>query len=242
MKKVFFILFIIIFILFSFGYRDFYNKKNQIKKDFNVLNTCKLTYPDSKTIVANYWKLKNYKSDFFYVDNWNIVFVLDKKELDWKIRNELRQWINWKNLWWDISDNKIHYLLADVKLSKIRDLDEYTFLQIHSEVNPLLRIIVKKNKNWIWNHIWAVVRINTNKTWKRTERYDLWEVNNKFEKIEVLAGDNKLIVKKNNKIYVNKNVSYWPEKQNYFKAWIYDSKNSKWPWQVKIFFRDLYMN
>jgi hypothetical protein len=33
-----------------------------------------------------------------------------------------------------------------VKLQKLNDVDEYTFLQIHSENKPLLRIVVKNDK------------------------------------------------------------------------------------------------
>jgi len=209
-------------------------------KFYSILDVSKLTYPDSHTKVVNYWNFTNYKSDFFYANkNWNLYFILDKKSWDWKIRNELRQWINWKDEGWRIDENKVYHLNAKVKLQKLEKALEYTFLQIHSEVHPLLRVVVEKEKNWKQNHIWAVVRKNTNNSWIRTSRYDLWIVDNYFHSFDIYVWNNNLTIKKDWKTYVNKDISYWPEIKNYFKAGIYDSKDSKWPWTVKIAFSEL---
>ncbi len=87
-----------------------------------------------------------------------------------------------------------------------------------------------------------MIRINTNSSWKRSNWYDLWRVRNQFEKIEIITWNNELIINFNNNIMVNKDISYWSENKNYFKVWIYDSKNSKWPWNVNLLFSKLYID
>jgi len=236
MKKIITFLLAVFFVSFGFAYQAPYS----LWKFNSILNVSKLTYPKPDKKVVNYGKFQGFASDWFYADeDGNLVFVLEKTEKDSKIRNELREGVNWKDLGWDIQKNTIHHLHAKVKLQPISDLKEYTFLQIHSEEHPLLRMVVEKEKNWETNHIWAVVRITTKDSWKRTQRFDLWPVNNDFTTIDIYAGNWKLIIKRDGKTYVDKDVSYWSEKKNYFKAWIYDSKNSKWPWKVKIAFSEL---
>ena len=228
-----------------------YAKSDSVKKvPFDIekfkptLSQCKLTYPDSHTKVVDKWQFAGYKSDFFYADkDDNLVFVLSKKSWDWKLRNELRQQQNHRDLWWDIHKN-IHILNADVKLYPIpsnSSLREYTFLQIHSEHHPLLRVAVVKDKKWKNNHIWAIVRINTNDSGHRTDRYDLGQVGSSFTNIKIKTQNDKLIISRDWKVIVNKDISYWPEKYNYFKAWIYDSKDSDWPFTIKIKFKSLQM-
>ncbi len=206
----------------------------------NVLEKSKLTYPNSQTKIVNYDEFNNYKSNYFYLDkNNNLNFILEKKEWNSKIRNELRQGINWKDNWWKINNKKIYHLKAKVKLQKLTKALEYTFLQIHSEINPLLRIVVKKERNWIKNHIWAVIRINSNSDWVISKSIDLWLVNNIFYDFDIYTWNNKLIIKKDWKEYINEDISYWTETKNYYKAWIYDSKNSIWPWKINLIFSDL---
>jgi hypothetical protein len=72
--------------------------------------------------------------------------VLEKKKKDKKIRNELRQGLNGKDDGFRIDTSKIYHLYAKVKLQPIEKLNEYTFLQIHSEEHPLLRMVVEKER------------------------------------------------------------------------------------------------
>ncbi len=152
-KKSIIYLFVFLFFIYFLSNNFLFNKEKCfnsvycVEKNFNILENSKLTFPNSHVIVANYGDVIHFKSDFFYLDNnWIINFILNKKKWEWKIRNELRVWVNWRDEWWDISNKKLHYFLSEVKLEKISNLDEYTFLQIHSEKNPLLRILVKKRE------------------------------------------------------------------------------------------------
>ena len=211
---------------------------NKFKK---FLDNSKLTYPTSHDKVVDYGKFDNFKSDWFYADkDWNLHFVLEKKWSNKKIRNELRRSPNPpKNDGFDVNDDKIWHLYAKVKLQSIKRLKEYTFLQIHSEKHSLLRVVVEKFKKWKRNHIWAVVRITTKDSWKRTQRYDLWWFTNDFIDFDIYIWNWSLKIKRNGKVYVDKDISRWPEKKNYFKAGIYDSKNSKGEWKVEILFNKL---
>ena len=211
------------------------------KKFQHVLNQCKLTYPNGSKKMVDKWQFAWYKSGVFYADTQgNMIFDL-KKTKDMKMRVELRQQQNHKDSWWVVNDNKIHTLIATVKLQKLNKALEYTFLQIHSEVHPLLRMAVEKTKRWENNHIWAIIRVNVNNTWKKTARYDLWAISENYDNFKVEVGNNNLKIYKNGKLYVDKDISYWPEKKNYFKAWIYDSKDSPPSFEIKIKFSQLDM-
>ena len=218
------------------------------EKFHNILDVSKLTYPDWHTLVRKDWDYEWYKSDFFYATkDWNMVFVLEKHEWKYQPRVELRQRINWKDTGWDLSENVIHILKEKVKLQRLSWTNgmEYTFSQIHSEEHPLLRMAVVKDKDGKKDHIWAIVRITTKDSWRRTQRYDLWEVNpNNFDSFTIKVGNNRLIILRNWQEYVNKDVSYWTETKNYFKAWIYFShwKHNENPFKVKIEFNELYVN
>ena len=229
------------------------NKKNNViekgklispynfSKFRKFLDYSKLTYPTSKDKVVNYWKFKWFVSEYFYAtQNGDLVFVLKKeKNNSKKIRNELRWSLTKRDDGFNLASNDIYHLKAEIKLMPILNMDEYTFLQIHSEKHPILRVVVKKQKNWKQNHIWAVYRITTADTWKRTKRFDLGKVEDRYVRFDIYAWGGKLKVLKDWKVYLDEDVSWWPEKKNYFKAGIYDSRNSKWPWVVKVYFKDL---
>jgi len=214
-------------------------------KFHNILDVSKLTYPDGHTLIRKQGDYEWYKSDFFYATKeWQMVFAIKKHEWKYKERVELRQRINGEDGWWNLSKNTIHILKEKVKLQKLSDTNglEYTFSQIHSEGHPLLRMAVDKEKNWITDHIWAIVRITTKNSWKETQRYDLWEVNpDNFYSFTIKVGNNKLEISRNWKEYVNKNISYWTETKNYFKAWIYLShaNYNSLAYNVKVLFDEL---
>ena len=213
------------------------------KKFHNILDVAKLTYPDGNTLIRRDWDYKWYKSDFFYATKeGNMVFYVKKAKDEYKKRCELRQRVNWKDTGWNISENKIHELKAKVKLQKLSwtNWEEYTFMQIHSEEHPLLRMAVRKDKNGKKDHIWAIIRITTKDSGRITQRYDLWEVNeNKFDSFTIRVWNNRLIILRDGKEYVNKDISYWTETKNYFKAWIYLSHDNHLSYNVKVLFNEL---
>jgi hypothetical protein len=205
------------------------------------LDYSKLTYPIPSDRVVDYGKFAGFKSDRFYADkNGILYFVLEKGDKNEKIRNELR----WspkppKDTGFDLHQKDIYHMIASVKLMPLNKAKEYTFLQIHSEDHPLLRMVVEKDKNNKQNHIWAVIRITAKDSGKRTERIDFGPVDTNFHKFDIALGNGRLVIKKDGKIYVDKDVSRWPEKKNYFKAGIYDSKKSEGPWIIKVAFDQL---
>ena len=215
-----------------------------LKKFQNVLDQCKLTYPNSHKVIVTSWQFKDFKTNYFYGDKStkDLIFILNKKIwTNWKIRLELKQQQHWENSWWWVHNNMIHSLFVKVKLQKLIKADEYTFIQIHSEINPLLRLVVKKNKEWKDNHIWGIIRINSNSTWKRSIWYDLWPVTNNYQTFKVMVGNNFLKIYKDGVLVVEKNISYWKEYKDYFKVGIYDSKDSFPPFNIKLRFNQIEM-
>lgn len=210
----------------------------------NILRNSQLTYPTSKNVVVDKWQFENYLSDYFYATTDGILYFNLKKDYfeSNKKRLELREQKDGKNIWWRKDTDDIHYLNMSVKLQPLSwNIIEYTFAQIQEKeyYKPLLRLVVRKEKNWKINHVWAVIR---NTIWYNSQisdRIDLGPVSNNFEKFDIYIWNNSLKLYRNKKILINRDISYWTPKQNYFKVGIYDSVNSKWPFNIKIWFRQL---
>jgi len=206
----------------------------------HALDQCKLTYPDSQTTVIDKGHFSWYKSDFFYALKDGVMYFVLRKLSDQvsKVRDELRQQQNQKDLGWPKDTSTVHYLKTTVKLQSLNpSIPEYTFLQVHEKQHnkPLLRLVVKYLKNGFQNHIWAVIRNTVDNNVPISTWVDLWPLmENTFDHYEIYVGNNRLKIYRNGFLLVNRDISYWPGKLNYFKAGIYDSWNSKGPFELKI--------
>jgi len=212
----------------------------------HVLFNSEFTYPTSKNIIIDKWQFENYKSNFFYATKDGVMyFILPKKVGEThKVRVELREQQNHKSSGWSKDTSEIHYLKAIVKLQAIQNsnIPEYTFLQIQETeyYKPLLRMVVRYKKDGKINHIWAVIRNTTGYDGKISDRIDLWPImQDIFDNYKVLIGNNKLDIYRNWTLMVDRNISYWTPKHNYFKAGIYDSWNGKGSFKIKIGFNQL---
>jgi hypothetical protein len=183
-------------------------------------------------------EFEDFKTDYFYAENRNLIINIQQKKDHYIKRCELREkYPNKKNYGeWKTSTSTEKKLYARVKFYKPTYLKEFTFLQIHADGNknsinkPLLRIVwldEKKydNKNYK-DYIWALVK--KDKDGKKTEYIPLIKRPNTFFKVYIYVKKNLLTIKANDKT-IKRNVSFWKNYYNYFKAGAYisGSKNNK---------------
>jgi len=193
----------------------------------NVLNNAKLQAPLSSynpEYSVKYGKFATYYNKFFYLTNnkYMTFYMCDKHH-----RSELR----FKNEW-QVETNTSKILNVKVKILPSNNVDEFTFLQIHTDSNkeeldkPLLRIAWIKNRKNITNHIWAVIMTNTSSI-KSTYKYiDLGKLLKIFFNIKIEVINSKLSVWFNKTKKVNNfNISYWNGIKNYFKLGVYLQSN-----------------
>lgn len=194
----------------------------------NILDKVKLQAPTSKynkKYSIKKGEFKNKYNKFFYLKNNLMTFNI----CGFHNRSELRE-INE----WSTNTKKTKSLSGEVYLDITNPIKEFTFLQIHSNLNPnnkngkeinkpLLRIAyISKRKN-IHNHIWAIIRKSVKQN--KYKYIDLGEYKNNFLYFKISVNNNNLNLNLNKKIY-KEDISYWEDQSNYFKAGVYLQDNS----------------
>jgi len=203
-----------------------------IKKFKPILDHSKLQYPNSQTTVKEPGEFEGFKTDYFYAQNSNLIFVVKQKP-DFSIdRLELREKYPNKKYYgeWKVNTKKTKELKAAFKFEK-PELKEFTFLQIHTDPNiknsinkPLLRIVwldyKSKNGKKYYDYIWAIVK--TDSKGEKNIYVPLMKRNNNIMHIKIKVRKNKLYITSDKKKF-SKKVSFWKKYYNYFKAGIYVS-------------------
>ncbi len=218
MKRIIF-LFVFITSLFAC------NSPYSLDKFKEVLNIAKLQAPTSHydpLYSAKYGQFKDFCNKYFYLqDNKYMTFFMCGK----KDRSELRFKNDWK-----VSSKNAKILEAEVKLFPLNEKREFTFLQIHADdtlknkpiINkPLLRIVWYKELHNKLNHLWAVIRTCDDPYIMCYEKDDLGKMPKGFFDVKIKVQNSNLKIWVNNKLKVNKNISYWNRFYNYFKAGVY---------------------
>ncbi len=206
------------------------------KKFTNILKNCKLHYPESQTKVP-YGEFEGFATEYFYLEGGAMTFQLDKT-FDGKYRSELRQGPETNE--WDASEKKAHTLKGSVKCYGSEKLTKYTFVQIHGNEDfslPLLRMVWEKRHDGKTNHIWAVIMTSRSFDNKTYDWIDLGERKSEFVDLEVTVQKNHMHILFDNKT-IDRNVSYWYDIKNYYKAGLYlNDKESRGI--TKVQFREL---
>jgi len=189
----------------------------------DILDKSKLQAPTSSydpKYSLHYGKFKGYYNKYFYLSNYKyMTFEMCGK----KRRSELRLKDEWK-----VSDKNIHTLIAQVKALPKDNVDEFTILQIHTNAKrsnnlnkPLLRVAYRREYHNIKNHIWAIIRDSANVNEKLYSKIDLTKNSNRFIDFKIVVANNTLQIFVDGVKKVQKDVSYWSDTYNYFKAGVY---------------------
>lgn len=185
-----------------------------------AIDQSKFQYPHDDLISQG--NLVNYKASFFYADsNATLHFTTQKPQNVYKTRSELRQINSWTT-----ADTNGNYWVAKVQCLKPKaGITSYTWMQIHGTHEsfnyPILRLFWERQRDRKYDHIWAVIIVSYPFTDKLYEYVDLGERPEGFFDAEVDMKDNFMTIKINNKVLVYKDVTYWENVINYYKAGIY---------------------
>ena len=106
-------------------------------------------------------------------------------------------------------------------------LNEYTWMQVHDSGSfnkPLVRLVWKRNREGVLNHLWAVIRHSSTIkecnpqicTWE-----DLGERSSGTFKAEIRIENNIMKVKIDDFTELETDVSAWQDLSMYFKAGVY---------------------
>ena len=203
------------------------NAPYSLDKFKSVLKKAKLQAPYShynKVFATKYGKFKNVCHKYFYLEDKYMVFFMCQDRDEHK-RSELRFKDDFK-----VSSKKAHILIAKVKLFPLDEEKEFTFLQIHADstlkdvptINkPLLRITWWRELHNIYDHLWAVIRLN-NTLNSHYAKIDLGKRPKDFFYVKIVIKSSKLSVFINNEAKIKDfDVSYWDKFYNYFKAGVY---------------------
>ena len=198
-----------------------------LKKFQDILDKVKLQAPVSSynpLYSAKYGEFEYFQNIYFYLqdDKYMIFKVCDKKH-----RSELRE----KNDWY-VTTSTPKVLFAKAYLFPLNQIRELTFLQIHSDSNrpgrngaiinkPLLRITWRKKYHNEHNHLWAAIRLSPDKNEQKYIKIDLGKKPKEFFTVKVKVAKSKMKIFIDNELKVNKDVSYWNDFLNYFKAGVY---------------------
>ena len=217
-----YILLILIFLkLYSHNY-PYYNTNFK-----DILNNSKLQAPTSSydpKYSVHYGKFKNYYNKYFYLSNYKyMTFEMCGK----KRRSELRLKDEWR-----VSDKNIHTLIAQVKVIPKNVESELTILQIHTNAKrsnnlnkPLLRIVWRRYYNNKSDHLWAVIRDSADKNEQKYSKIDLIEREDRFINFKIVVSNSNLQIFVDGIKKIDKNVNYWKDSYNYYKAGIYLQSN-----------------
>jgi len=210
-----------LFFVFLFGHDSPYS----LDKFKSVLDISKLQAPKSSydpLYSRHYGDFQYYSNKYFYLqDNKYMVFYMcgDHNRSELRFKND-----------WSVNTNTPKILEAEVKLFPLNAKREFTFLQIHADSTlknkpiikkPLLRIVWYKNLHNKHNHIWAVIRQSGDVNINKYLKIDLGLMPKSFFDVKIVVYNNILKIYVNNKLKINKDVSYWQKYKNYFKAGVY---------------------
>jgi len=209
-----------------------------------VLNQSNYQYTHG-TPIAHHGKFENYKSPTFYAtENGDLYFTVSKNINEVKVRSELRQVYqepisreyNTSN-GWKTSDSNGNFWISDVRCFKPNLLQSYTWMQVHgidggsvtlnsgevvkSYNYPLIRLTWNRYQYGIYDHIWAVIIANYPRSPKVYEWIDLGPRPDDFFNAEVHIQDNLMKIIINHVLVYIRDMTYWEEEPNYFKAGVY---------------------
>jgi len=187
-----------------------------------VLDGSKLQYPHDNAAVE-YGQFANYKSEGFYSDaEGRLYFTVPKEPETLKTRSELREQLEWTT-----NDETGHYWVARLKVLKPKvGITSYTWMQIHGTNDsynyPILRLLWSRNRSGQYDHLWAVVIVTTPEEEKRDYTYvDLGPRPDDFFDAEVHIFNNRMTILINRVEKDFRDIGYWQDVQNYFKAGVY---------------------
>ena len=178
--------------------------------------------------VVNYGDFADKKFPQFYVDkDENLHFVIDKAADSAKVRSELREGPNG----WSTADTEGHFWVATLKCLKPKaGITSYTWMQVHGTSDtynyPLLRLFWIRDRDGIYDHIWAIIIVSNPDTPKIYEYRDLGARPTYFFNAEVHIKNNIMDILIDHKLKTTINVTYWEDVQNYFKAGVYIDRYS----------------
>ena len=178
---------------------------------------------DTNNTTVDYGEFDGKKFPEFYVDTQeNLHFEIDKKANTYKTRSELREGPNS----WSTSDTEGHYWVATLKCLKPKvGITSYTWMQIHGTNDsynyPLLRLFWVRDREGVYDHIWAIIIITGSDADRIYDYIDLGARPSNFFSAEVHVKNNILDILIDHQLKATRNVTYWQDVQNYFKAGVY---------------------
>jgi hypothetical protein len=187
-----------------------------------VLDGSKLQIGYDETVV-DYGDFDGKKFPQFYADSdENLHFVISKEAEKQKVRSELHEGPNS----WSTADTEGHFWVATLKCLKPKPgITSYTWMQIHGTNDtynyPLLRLFWVRQRESIYDHIWAIIMVSDPDSEKIYEYRDLGERPKDFFTAEVHIKNNIMDILINRQLKTTVNVGYWEDVQNYFKAGVY---------------------
>ncbi|CAN8062191.1 unnamed protein product [Agarophyton chilense] len=182
----------------------------------HVIERSKLQSPDSSPAVPKPFKEAD---SCFYLDNNDDMVFKMKGE---KKRTELRQMTtDGEKSAWKVSGSE--KMTAELSIPEQESgIDELTFLQVHCDVKPALRISWMREFRGEQDAIVAILRLNADDDGE-IEKYYLGKRSSSMKNYEVLVEDSKIYVSID-----GKNVgpspmeaSFWISYSCYFKAGVY---------------------
>lgn len=198
---------------------EFLGAPSTEEKFSQTLENSRLQYPDSATDV-DYGEFDGVVREYFYLDKSLLTFQLNKQTDQESMRSELR--FGPDN--WDVSTEDEHILSARVRCFGSDKLKKYTFLQIHEYLGanlPLLRLAWERRNDGLTNYIWAGISTNRDIENRTFDWVNLGKREDGFFDINISVKNSKMQVSINGKVLIDKDVSYWNNTQNYYKAGLY---------------------
>jgi hypothetical protein len=177
-----------------------------------LVNEAKLQAPTS----GNSYKLTgNFCNEYFYLsDGKYMTFEVSEEKNEHK-RSELRFLKEW-----NVDTENKKFIEERIKLEEFNK-EEFTFLQIHDGIKPLIRIVWYKDFKGMQHHLWAFVRLNEFDGNKREVRvFDLGLCPEDFFNVKLSVENAILSVYINGYEKFEYDVSYWKNK-SYFKTGVY---------------------
>ena len=210
----------------------------------DILNQANYQYPHAETI-ARAAEYDAFKTSTFYANqDGDFYFTVSKEFNEPKVRSELRQVyiepisgdFNSSN-GWKTSNSNGNYWISDVKCFKPNALQSYTWMQVHgidggnvvlkdgtivkSYNYPFIRLTWNRYQYGIYDHLWAVIIISYPRSPKIYEWVDLGSRPDDFINAEVHIQSNILTIIINHVSVYTRDMTYWEDEPNYFKAGVY---------------------
>jgi len=186
----------------------------------SVLDQSKLQYPNDDLISQG--EFATYKAANFYADtDENMNFVTQKESDTYKTRSELREVNEWST-----SNVDGNYWVATLRCLKPKvGITSYTWMQVHGTSDsynyPLLRLLWARSYKGVYDHLWAVIIVSDPNSPFIYEWVDMGQRREGFFDVEVHIKENIMTILLNRNIVTTRNVTYWEDVSNYFKAGTY---------------------